>query len=105
MTDAPAGLSSLQFSLLTVCGALALLLVVANIGMSLNNRAAQQEVNTRQQYINQTVQVSRLNSQIAEALATLSAQTGDAAIRDLLADNGITFTAPDEPEPGPESGQ
>lgn len=105
MTDAPAGLSSLQFSLLTVCGALALLLVVANVGMSLNNRVAQEEVNTRQQYINQGVQVSRLNNQIAEALATLSAQTGDAAIRDLLAANGITFTAEDEAEPGPESGQ
>ncbi|UCG71938.1 MAG: hypothetical protein JSV45_11825 [Chromatiales bacterium] len=98
MADASAGLSSLQFSILTVCGVLALLLVAANVGLSLNNRVAQEEVNTRQQYINQTVQVSRLNNQIAEALATLSAQTGDESIRQLLAANGITFTAQEEPE-------
>lgn len=98
MSDAPAGLSSLQFSVLTVCGALALLLVAANVGLSLNNRVAQEDVNTRQQYINQTVQVSRLNNQIAEALASLSAQTGDKSIRDLLAANGITFTAEEDLE-------
>ena len=101
MADAPAGLSSLQFSILTICGALALLLVAANVGLSLNNRVAQDEVNTRQQYINQTVQVSRLNNEIAEALATLSAQTGDDSIRKLLAENGITFSAEADPEPAP----
>ena len=91
MADAPAGLTPLQFNILSIGGALALLLVAANVGLSLNNRELQEEVNTRQQYINQTVEISRLNTQIVNALANLSVKTGDEILRKLLADNGITF--------------
>jgi hypothetical protein len=92
MSDAPAGLTSLQFNVLTSAGALSLVLVVANVGLSLNNREAQAQVNARQQYINDTVQLSRLNTQIVQALANLSVQTGDESIQRLLAAQGITIS-------------
>lgn len=92
MSDASAGLTSLQFNVLNGAGALGLVLVVANIGLSLNNREAQAQVNARQQYINDTVQLSRLNTQIIQALANLSVQTGDESIQRLLAAQGITIS-------------
>lgn len=102
MADAPAGLSALQFNILTVCGAAALLLVAANVGLSLNNRQAQAEVNSRQQYINQTVQLSRLNNEIVQALANLSVQTNDDSIRTLLAEHGIQINTGAGAAPGEE---
>jgi len=91
MAEETKGISSTQALLLTVLGAIALLLVLANIGLSLNNQQAQAEVNARQQYINQTVEISRLNNQIVQALANLSVQNNDASIRNLLESQGISF--------------
>jgi predicted PurR-regulated permease PerM len=102
MTENRQGISSAQALLLTVLGAIALLLVLANIGLSLNNQQAQAEVNARQQYINQTVEISRLNAQIVQALANLSVQNNDASIRNLLESQGISINfqpeGPSEPE-------
>jgi hypothetical protein len=97
MSQTSVGLSPQQFRILTGSAVLALLLVTANVGLSLNNREAQLEVNNRQQFINQTVQLSRLNNEIVQALVNLSVQTGDEGIRDLLAAQGITFSV-DAPE-------
>ena len=79
--------------------------MAANVGLSLNNRAAQAEVNQRQQFINETVQLARLNNQIVQALANLAVQTNDESIRRLLAAQGITITtqpAADGAETGDE---
>ena len=92
MSNAPAGLTPLQFNILAAGGALALLLVLANVGLSINNREAQTEVDTRQQYINETVQLSRLNTQIVQALANLYVQTGDESLKGLLEAHGITVS-------------
>jgi len=102
MTESMKGISSAQALLLTVLGAIALLLVLANIGLSLNNQQAQIQVNARQQYINQTVEISRLNTQLAQALANLSVQNNDASIRNLLESQGISinFQAEGQSEPG-----
>ncbi|MGI9330071.1 MAG: hypothetical protein ACR2QB_05090 [Gammaproteobacteria bacterium] len=95
--------SSTQALLLTVLGVIALLLALANIGLSLNNQQAQADVNARQQFINQTVEISQLNNQIVQALANLSVQNNDASIRDLLQSQGISFNI--QPEQQLESGQ
>ena len=102
MTANMKGSSAAQVLLLTVLGAIALLLVLANIGLSLNNQQAQAEVNARQQFINQTVEVSRLNTQIVQALANLSVQNNDASIRNLLESEGISINYEQEgqSEPG-----
>ncbi len=79
--------------MLTGFAVLALLLSVGVITLSLGNRTTQNEVNTRQQFINQSIKLSQFNSQLIQELAAVSAQTGDKQIRNLLLTHGITFTA------------
>lgn len=78
-----------QFLLLTILGAVALLLVLANVGLTLNNREVQAQANARQQFIAQTEQLRVLNQQLVEALANLAVQTDDDSIRAMLAAQGI----------------
>ncbi|MDJ0928016.1 MAG: hypothetical protein QNJ73_10250 [Gammaproteobacteria bacterium] len=86
------GMNESQFWLLTALSALALILVLICTGLFFDNRSTQAEVNARQQYINQTVQLGQLNTQVAQFLANLAVQTNDQRIRELLAANGITIT-------------
>ena len=75
-----------------VVALIALGFVAANIVLHRTNLALQEELAQRQQFINESIRLSRLNTQLVQALATLAAQTDDQAIRDLLANHGITFT-------------
>ena len=47
---------------------------------------------TQQQFINESIRLSRVNARLIRALATVSAQTNDMDIRALLAEHGVTFT-------------
>lgn len=89
-----------EYWTLTILAVLALLLTVGTINLSAGNRTTLSEVNERQQYINQSIKLSRLNSQLIQGLATVSAQTGDQQIRNLLSTHGITFTANQSPASG-----
>jgi hypothetical protein len=71
---------------------LGLIFVVVNIFLFLGNRSIQGEVNDRQQFINQSIQLDRLNRELIAALANLAARNNDDQIRNLLASHGITFT-------------
>jgi uncharacterized membrane protein len=73
-------------------GVLALVFVVGNIVLHRTNLEQQDTLAQRQQFINESIRLSRFNGQLVQALATLSAQTDDAAIRDLLATHGINFS-------------
>lgn len=77
--------------LMNILGAAALVLVIANVVLFTENRALQQQVGERQQFISDTVRVERLNGQLIQVVAETSASTGDGQLRDLLADNGVTF--------------
>ena len=70
----------------------ALALVTANIFLHQSNLALQEELANRQQFINESIRLSRFNTQLVQALATMAAQTDDQAIRGLLASHGISFT-------------
>ncbi len=72
--------------------ALGLVFVVINIFLFLGNRTIQGEVNDRQQFINQSIQLDRLNRELIAALANLAARSNDDQVRNLLASQGITFT-------------
>ena len=74
-------------------------LVVAYIILVPNNRTMQAEVNRRQQFINQSVQLGRINEVLIRALAAAAVTNKDDKLRDLLADNGITINASGEPVP------
>jgi len=58
----------------------------------LGNRGGQIEVNSRQQYIQQSIQLEGLYREIVKALADLSIKNNDKQIRDMLASQGITVT-------------
>jgi hypothetical protein len=73
-------------------GALGVVFVIVNIFLFLGNRTIQGEVNDRQQFINQTLQLDRLNRELIAALANLAARNNDDQIRNMLASHGITFT-------------
>ena len=71
---------------------LSLVLVVVNGALFLTNRTIQNEINTRQQLINQAVQLERLGQELVNALAGLALRNNDEQLRQLLADQGITLT-------------
>lgn len=93
---------------LTALAVIACLLAAINVFLSSANRSLQIEANQRQQFINQTGQLSALNNQIINALANAAAQSNDEDIRAMLAAQGITYTlnqppaaaAPGEPAAG-----
>ena len=79
--------------------ALAGALVVVYIVLVQDNRAVQADVNRRQQFINQSIQLGRINEALIRALAAAAVSNKDDKLRDLLADNGITINASGEPVP------
>ena len=74
-------------------------LVVAYIILVQDNRTVQAEVNRRQQFINQSIQLGRINEALIRGLAAAAVSNKDDKLRDLLADNGITINAAGEPVP------
>jgi hypothetical protein len=71
---------------------LALVLVIINIVLFTGNRSIQAEVNTRQQFINQSLQLDRLNRDLVTALANLASRINDEQLKNLLTSHGITFS-------------
>jgi hypothetical protein len=78
---------------------LTLALVVAYIVLVQDNRSVQAEVSQRQQFINQSSQLGRINEALIRALASTAASNKDDRLRDLLAQNGITINAAGEAAP------
>src|SRR5271156_6746549 len=68
-----------------------LVLVVIYLCLVEANRSVQAEVNQRQQFINQSIQFSRVNDALIRALAATAVSDKDDRLRDLLAQNGITI--------------
>lgn len=92
-------LTGWQFWLLNGMAGSALLLLAWNISLFVGNRDIQAEVSARQQFINQTIRLSRLNTQLIQALATLSARKDDEEIKALLGAHGLTVTV-NQPQSG-----
>ena len=74
-------------------------LVIAYIFLVQENRTVQAAVNRRQQFINQSIQLGRINEALIRSLAATAVSNKDDKLRDLLADNGITINASGEPVP------
>jgi type VI protein secretion system component VasK len=77
---------------LVALATVALILVAINIVMFEMNRGLQIEVNSRAQYIQQTVQLEALNREMVSAIANLAARNNDDALRTVLSQHGITIT-------------
>ena len=78
---------------------LTLVLVVAYIILVQDNRSIQAEVNQRQQFINQSIQLGRIKEVLIRALAAAAVNNKDDKLRDLLAQSGITINAAGEASP------
>ena len=89
---------------LLVGSVLFLLLIVLNIGLFLSNRALQEQVGERAQYVQQSLQLEKIYQPLVRALANLAANRNDAQIRNLLSSQGISFTtapSPAQPQTAP----
>jgi glucose uptake protein GlcU len=85
-------LKSWQYSLLSALGALALLLVLVNAVLFTQHRDAQQQVNARQQYLQQTTALEGLYRDIVKALAELAIKNNDSQLLQMLASQGINVS-------------
>lgn len=92
--------SSRRYRILAAASTLALVLVVADFVVAEINRSAQVEINSRQQYINQGIELSRVNQALVRAIAVAAIKDKDSKLDRILADQGITVsTAPSATSP------
>jgi hypothetical protein len=80
----------LYWTLVALSGG-ALLLVLANSLLVESNRTVQAEVNQRQQFINQSIQISKIHETLVRSLAQAAVGRNDDKLRSLLAEAGITI--------------
>ena len=83
--------NSWLYRLLVALSVITLVLVVVFIILVQDNRSIQAEVNQRQQFINQSIQLGRVNEALIRALASTATASGDEKLRDLLTQSGITI--------------
>ena len=86
-------LRATQFWVLSATACVVLALVIVNMLLFRSNTGLQREVNERQMYIQQSVQLEGLYRDIVKALAELSVKNNDEHLKALLSSQGITFTA------------
>src|SRR5437879_3625672 len=92
-------LRTIGFWIATALASLALLLVIVDGWLVSSNASVRGEVTGRQQYINQSVQLSRLNQELVNELGSLATGKNNAAIKQMLAESGITVVG-QAPAPG-----
>lgn len=73
-------------------GLLSLLLMLTDGYLVYSQRGLEEQLTARQLYINRTVAVSKLNTQLVQLLARTAANTGNEGIRRLLASQGINYS-------------
>lgn len=91
----------LQYRLVVALGALALVLAIINAILFSSNRQEQNDISTRGQYIQQSLQLEPLYQSLIKSLAELAAKDNDKQLRDFLAAQGITFSANPQSLPTP----
>ena len=79
------------YRLLVALAGITLILVAAYIVVIQDNRSIQAEVNQRQQFINQSIQLGRVSDTLIRALAAAVVDSKDDKLRELLAQNGFTI--------------
>jgi len=84
--------SRAQHAVLTVLGALCLLLALGNTTLGAMNRSLQGDIGVRQQYVQQSLQLEGLYREIVRGLAELGARNNDQDVRALLQRHGISYT-------------
>ena len=83
--------------ILTALAVIMLVLVLVDILMSLGNQSLRAEVNERQQFLAQSMQLEGLHREIITVLATVALKTNNDQLKSLLASQGINFGQPPPP--------
>jgi len=90
----------------TLVAALGIVLILANMILFGWNRSLQREVDSRAQFIQQTVQLEGLQREIVNAIANLSVRNKDDALKSILTQQGITINVnpvPTTPAPSAQA--
>lgn len=90
-----------KYAVLTVAAAVALVLVIADFVVAQTNRSAQIEINGRQQFINQSIELGRVNQTLVRAIAVAAVRDKDSRLGAILAEQGITVHENPAPAPAP----
>lgn len=85
-------MSRAQLWIATSIASLALALMAASVTLQGLNRSLQSDINLRQQYVAQSMQLETLYREIIRALAEAGARNNDQQVREMLARHGITYT-------------
>ena len=97
-------MSKLQYYTVTLIAAACFAAMLASTILGYNNAKARADVNQRQQFVQQSVQLEGLYKEIVRALAEMGARNNDGDVKAMLQKNGITYTAnasaPGSPAPG-----
>ena len=69
------------------------MLLGALLSLGAQTRGLRADIETRQQYVQQSLQLEGLYREIVRALAELGARNNDEQVRGLLQQHGISYTA------------
>ena len=86
----------------TILAAVALVLVVVNVMLALGNQSVQADLNERQQFIAQSIQLEQLNRQVVAVLANMAMKSNDEQLKNLLAGSGVGLAPNPESAGGPK---
>lgn len=81
-----------QYWIANLVGAACLGLVAAQLTLGSLNRGLRADIEMRQQYVQQSLQLEGLYREIVRALAELGARNNDEQVRGLLQQHGISYT-------------
>lgn len=93
------GLTSKEYWSLSAFSVACVMLVVINISYAQGNRELRKQVNQRQLYITQTLQLEKINKQVISVIAKLAVRDNDEGLKKLLADQGIEVRMNNTPLP------
>ena len=84
-------MSKTQYWILTLIAGAAFLVTLVNIALGVTNGNARTDVNQRQQFVQQSVQLEGLYKDIVRSLAELGARNNDGDVKAMLQKHGITY--------------
>jgi len=84
----------------TALAVASIVLLIVNAALTLRNEGAQAVVNQRQQFINQSAQVSRVALLLVQTIAKTAMANKDDSLMQLLERHGVRF----QPNPPPAEG-
>ena len=85
-------MNAIQYWATTAVGTCCLAVLSGNVVLAYNNKSTQADINMRQQYVQQSVQLEGLYREIVRALAELGARNNDNDVKAMLQKHGISYS-------------